>query len=379
MPSTPILNSLILKVASRCNLSCTYCYEYHLGDTSWKSQPHFMSEEVLTQTARRMREHAERRALRRFSVSFHGGEPLLAGPEYFERAANILRQTLGPDIRVDLGVQTNGTLLTEEFVACLDRNRISVAVSLDGPLEVNDRFRIYSGGRGSYDDIVRGLQCLRSPAGRRVFAGILSVIQLGTDPLQVFDELVRWGPRAIDFLLPHGNWSRFPPGKEDPAGTPYADYLITIFDAWWNGRHSHIGIRTFEELIEHRMGGAGTLEVLGLAPVRLIVVACNGNYEAVDTMKSVAPNAHVLGLNVACHTLDDVAEHLHVAARHDKLASLAAACRQCELQATCGGGYYPHRFCAETGFDNPSIYCADYLKLIPHLRAAVEAEVVASS
>lgn len=375
MSEAGIINSLVLKVASRCNLSCTYCYEYQFGDTSWKRQPRVMSRQVLEQTAARMREHAQHHGVRHLSVSFHGGEPLLAGRTFFETAARLIRSTVGPDIRVDLGVQTNGILLTEEFVQCFDQHQISVAVSLDGPAEVNDRQRIYRKGRGSYHDVARGLRLLRSPAGRRVFAGILAVVQLKTNPLAVFDALAAWEPRAIDFLLPHGNWTRPPPYKENAQATPYADYLISIFDAWWNGFHSDVSIRTFEEIIEHRLGGSGTLEVLGLAPVRLVVIGCNGDYEAVDTMKSTAPNGHVLGLNVFNHSLDQVVEHPHVRARLDKRHTLSTQCRDCWLKESCGGGYYPHRFHAESGFDNPSVYCADYMRLIPHIRGAVMAQV----
>src|SRR5713226_8596184 len=92
--ATP-LSSFILKVASRCNLDCTYCYEYNMGDQSWRSQPHFVSLDTIRKSAQRVREHALRHGVKFVAFSFHGGEPLLAGQEFFADAVSAVREILG--------------------------------------------------------------------------------------------------------------------------------------------------------------------------------------------------------------------------------------------------------------------------------------------
>jgi uncharacterized protein len=99
-------NEFIIKVASRCNLNCDYCYEYNLGDDSWRRQPRFMSLATAEQAARRIREHAERHHLGGVSILFHGGEPLLAGPRRLRELVSTFRAALKPAVRVSFGIQT---------------------------------------------------------------------------------------------------------------------------------------------------------------------------------------------------------------------------------------------------------------------------------
>jgi uncharacterized protein len=367
------LSSFILKVASRCNLDCTYCYEYNKGDESWRQQPHFTSLQTVEVIGNRVRDHALGHALDSVAFSFHGGEPLLAGAGFFREAVGIIRDRLGSAIRCTFGVQTNGTLITEEIIDIFNEEEIYIGLSLDGPRAVNDRYRIRSDGRGSFDDVLRGVQCLLTPSGRKVFRGILCVIDRDSDPLEVFEFLADMRPPSVDFLLPHGNWSAPPSGKETSyENTVYADWLIAIFDSWFDGNHSEVEIRTFEEIIEYKLGGQGHLETLGLAPVSLICVAADGSIESVDTLKSAFHGAHQLGLSVYRNSFDDALRHNMIRSRQMGLDALSEKCVQCALVETCGGGYFPHRWSKSNGFRNPSVYCSDYTKLISHINKRVE-------
>jgi len=184
-------------------------------------------------------------------------------------------------------MQTNGTLITDSVAATLGAMGCSVGVSLDGPKNANDRHRVNHAARSSFDATIRGIESLKRFGSPNTFAGILSVIDLETNPLEVFDFLASFDPAEIDFLLPHGNWLRPPPGKERfDAVSPYADWLIPIFDVWLAGRRAEIAIRTFEEMILHISGGRGSLETLVLEPVTILAVGTDGSIEAVDTMKS---------------------------------------------------------------------------------------------
>lgn len=370
------LSSFIFKVATRCNLDCSYCYEYNMGDDSWKRQPHYMQLQTVKVLAEKIKEHALIHDLDFIAFSFHGGEPLLAGPDFFRQAVRTIRDVLGDNIDCSFGVQTNGTLITEEIVNLFSREHIHIGLSLDGPKEVNDQRRIRSSGRGSFDDVMNGIRWLSTTEGREIFSGILCVIDYRADPLEVFEFLASLSTPSIDFLLPHGNWSLLPPGKTDPeTSTTYADWLLPIFDSWFDGNHSKIAIRTFEEIIEYKLGGKGHLETLGLSPVSLICVAADGSIESVDTMKSVFPGAHQLDMDVYRHSFDDVLQHPLVHARQIGIRALCEKCVKCPLVATCGGGYFPHRWSSTDQFRNPSVYCADYIKLITHIHRRVDHEL----
>lgn len=373
------LSSFIYKVATRCNLNCTYCYEYNMGDHSWKEQPHFTNTTVIQTLATRVKEHALANHLDFVNFSFHGGEPLLAGAEFFRDAVSIIRDVIGPNIGSSFGVQTNGTLITEKVIKIFNEEDISIGLSLDGPQIVNDKYRIYTNGRGSFDDVMRGIQLLLTPDGRKIFRGILTVIDVTSDPLDVFEFLASLSPPNIDFLLPHGNWETPPLGKEQSFdSTRHADWLITIFDSWFDGNQREIGIRTFEEIIEYKLGGEGRLETLGLSPVTLIGIAADGSIEGVDTLKSVYPGAHKLGFNVFQHSFNEVLAHPNVRARQLGLEALCETCMNCPLVETCGGGYFPHRWSKNHFFKNPSVYCSDLTKLILHIYKRVD-DVLAST
>jgi len=126
------LSQFILKIHSRCNLSCRYCYVYTMADQSWRDQPVAMTPTVLALAAQRIAEHAVRNAVRRIRVVLHGGEPLLAGHEFIDLPATMINQTVGAVAAVDIVVQTNGVLLEESMLDLLRRKGIRVGVSLDG-------------------------------------------------------------------------------------------------------------------------------------------------------------------------------------------------------------------------------------------------------
>jgi uncharacterized protein len=187
----------------------------------------------------------------------------------------------------------------------------------------------------------------------------------------VYDALMELDPPRIDFLLPHATWES-PPARTAGAATEYADWLIAIFDRWAAaGRPA--AARTFESIISTLTGGHSTTEALGLAPAALAVIETDGNYEQVDSLKAAFDGAPVTGLNVFDHALDAVGRHPGIAVRQQGLAGLCRACQQCPVVTSCGGGLYPHRYRAPTGFANPSVYCPDLMRLIAPLPRSLAA------
>ena len=130
----------LLKVHSRCNLACDYCYMYEMADQSWRERPYRMSAAVVERTAARIGEHVRAHGLSSIDVVLHGGEPLLAGPDLIGDVAAAVRDSVGPGVEVRLTAQTNGVRLAS-YLELFDELDVRVGVSLDGDATANDRHR----------------------------------------------------------------------------------------------------------------------------------------------------------------------------------------------------------------------------------------------
>ncbi|MDX3852093.1 FxsB family cyclophane-forming radical SAM/SPASM peptide maturase [Streptomyces sp. AK02-01A] len=364
----------IVKTHGRCNLACRYCYLYEGPDRTWRSRPAAAAPEVLDRAASRIAEHAAAHSLRELSLVLHGGEPLLAGAGRLAAFAGLVRDRTGPDRTVHATVQTNATLLTESRIATLARHSIRVGVSLDGGLPAHNTLRTDHAGRPSWPAAARGARLLATHHPE-AYAGILTVVDPRTDPVEMYESLLTLRPPAVDLLLPHGNWTSPPPGLpaansgEPGRPTPYGDWLSTVFDRWWRAGHRETRIRLFEECLALLLGLPAATESLGLDPVNAIVVETDGAIEQVDSLKSAYDTAAATGLDIFHHTFDDALRHPGVAARQAGAGALAAGCRACPLLTVCGGGHYAHRYRAGHGFTNASVYCADLDRLIRHVAA----------
>jgi uncharacterized protein len=149
----------ILKVHSRCNLSCSYCYVYEMADQGWRRLPNRMSAEVTAAAIERIAAHAAKHDLSSVDVVLHGGEPLLAGADWLAELVTALRARVSAQVNVVM--QTNGTLLDAAMLQVLKELRVGVGVSLDGDAEATARHRRYASGRNSFDAVT---YC-RTPTG----------------------------------------------------------------------------------------------------------------------------------------------------------------------------------------------------------------------
>jgi uncharacterized protein len=330
-----------------------------------------MSEAVARQTALRMREHLLRHGRPTATVSFHGGEPLLGGVRHLEMLCGVLDQVFaGTGIELSLILQSNGLLFTPEIGDFLLRHGIKMGVSVDGPPEVNDQYRVDHRGRPTSSRLEKKLHLLLTRYAD-AFAGLLCVIDLAADPVEVIQYLLSFGPRSLSLLFPLNNHERRPRGKEgDLAATPYGDWLIASFDVWWNHAAS-VRVAIFDSILSLLCGGRTYTEAIGLTPVALVAVETNGELEAVDSLKSTFEGATQLGFNVFEHDFDTVARDPAVQQRQIGLAALCRECRECPVVEVCGGGYLPHRYSPENGFANPSIYSSDLKKLIRHIHGVL--------
>lgn len=358
----PPLRQLVLKIHSRCDLLCDHCYVYQHADQSWRSRPTFIRPDTVRTVAARLAEYATSRALESVSVILHGGEPLLVGPARLRDICAELTRTLSPLTTLDLRMHTNAVTLGRAHLDVCKEFGVHVSVSLDGDRVANDRHRLDRRGRSSYDRVVRGIRLLQEPEYRHLFSGLLSTVDVANDPVVVHDSLAALQPPRIDYLLPHSTWDSPPP---NPAGasTPYADWLLAVFDRW-EEQGRPMPVRTFDSVLSTLRGGPSLTEALGLAPSDLAVIETDGTFEQADWLKTAYAGAPETGYDVFRHGFPEFAEHPGVQARQLGVEGISDTCRRCPVLRSCGGGLYGHRYSSERGFDNPSVFCGDLRSLV---------------
>src|ERR1700691_5966046 len=156
----------VVKIHSRCDLACDYCYMYELADQSWRDRPRRMSTEIARRTATRIGEHARAHQIPSVALILHGGEPLLAGRELITELVCATYAAVGSGVQVDARVQTNGVGLNDSYLRLFSDLGVHVGVSLDGAAEAHDRHRRFAGGRGSYAAVAAGFDPVTRAAFR---------------------------------------------------------------------------------------------------------------------------------------------------------------------------------------------------------------------
>uniref|UniRef100_A0AAU2A8R1 Radical SAM/SPASM protein FxsB, inactivated metallohydrolase extension form n=1 Tax=Streptomyces sp. NBC_00093 TaxID=2975649 RepID=A0AAU2A8R1_9ACTN len=358
------IQELVLKIHSRCNIACDHCYMYELADQSWKSRPTVISEDTVAHVAQRLASYAKTHRLDSVSCILHGGEPLLVGPRRLRDICAELTRILSPVTTVDLRMHTNGMLLHGPQLEVLREFDVKVGISLDGDRAANDRHRLDRRGRSSYDKVLAGIERLRAPEYRHLYMGLLCTVDIKNDPVAVHDALTALAPPRIDYLLPHSTWDSPPPPGITDSPTPYAEWLLRIFDRW-EEQGRPMKVRTFDSVLSTLRGGPSLTEAMGLAPSDLAVVETDGTIEQADSLKAAYDGAPATGYDVFRHGFEEYARHPGVQARQLGIEGVSETCRRCPVVESCGGGLYAHRYSNERGFDNPSVFCAD-------LRAFVE-------
>lgn len=361
----PPFTDFIVKVHSRCDLACDYCYMYPPGDHSWRARPGAMPPAVIARLAERIAEHVDGRASR-INVLLHGGEPLLAGPAVLRSVVESVRAAVSAEVAAS--VQTNGRRLTQAHVDLFAELGVSVGLSLDGTAAGHDRHRRDHRGRGSHAAALRALELLRAAPVPGLFAGLLCVIDVESDPVETLDALFAHQPPLVDLLLPHASWAA-------PPRAGHGGWLATAFDHWYAMDPPGPEIRMFQELLVALFGGPSASESASLAPSGSIVIETDGTVEQVDALKMIYPGAAATGLDIFRHSFDEALAHPGIKARRAGWDALAAECRACEFGPVCAGGFYGHRYRPGSGFANPSVYCADLFQLIGHMRERVRGDL----
>lgn len=359
------ISSLVVKVAERCNLNCSYCYMYNHADQSYLRRPAFMSDEVFAQLLVRMHEYCDHPSKSSMSLVFHGGEPMLMGTDRLRRFTRLARAQLGEKLH-SIKLQSNATLVDDDWVATLNELGVTVGVSLDGPPEIHDMFRVDHAGKGSHASVLKGLQRLQE---HELLAGVICVVNPAHSGFEVYRYFRSLGITRMDFLFPDATHDV----KQELYGqygtTPVADYLIPVFDEWVKEDDPAVRVSCFEDIIRAILGGKPRSDLIGNSRANYLVIDTDGSIQALDALKVCCEGTPESGLNLFEHGFDDLHKGLPLLHRAVHVGiPMCATCAACRERGTCSGGYLPHRYSSLNGFDNPSIWCQDLLTLFAHVR-----------
>lgn len=360
------IDTVLLKVASRCNLDCGYCYVYHMGDESWRFQPKRMTTDVQNAVCGDLG-HLMRSQGRPFSVVLHGGEPLLLGALKLGSLFARLRSELGEVCGIS--VQTNGVLISDEIVDVCAVYDVTISVSLDGPAAVHDRFRTDRVGRPTHAKVVEGIRTLKAHSeGSRLFSGVLAVVDPSTDAISIYDYFRELGVPSVDFLYRDGNHDNLPYGKASFSSTEYGRWMSQILDCYVADRMP-FRIRILDDMMKLLLGSCGVKEGVGLTDFGILVIDTDGSIKKNDTLKSSAPgDTFAENWKSGSGDLARVATSNDFEAYHRAQRPSSAVCRSCPLLNVCGGGMLTHRFSSAAGYDNPTVFCLDQKLLISRMR-----------
>lgn len=365
---------VVLKVAERCNLACPYCYYFYQENELHKGSAAFMSEATVRAAASFLRRGAQDHEIAHLYIGLHGGEPTLLPKARFEQICTILRDELEGVTTVHFGMQTNGTLLDDEWIDLIVKHQVMVGVSIDGPPHIHDATRPDHRGRGSHAAAVRGLRLLQASAAARGAkpTGLLCVANPAHDGGEVVRYIVEeLGVRSFNLLLPRD-------GYDSDVWKPQARwiaYFEEVFQYWSRASRpgNPIRIRMLSDIMAGLMSEASATCMDRQRSNRHCVITITGQ-------GLVGPDDNVMALDKElCR--DDLS--VHNATLTDLFASpiwraLVEAvdtpperCARCEWYRTCRSGDLFNRYSRATGFANPSVFCEtlDYLhtKMAQHV------------
>jgi uncharacterized protein len=351
-------------VGSRCNLACEYCY--------YKTEASFgkMTDELLELFTRQYIEASEGPEV---NVVWHGGEPALAGLDFYRRAVELQKRYLPVGWFCRNNLQTNGVLLDDEWASFIAEERFDVGLSIDGAEPLHDKYRKDHGGNGSWQNAVMAIRCLQAHG---VQPDLLCTVtsSAAAEPLAVYRALRELDTGWIQFIpiVRKDSEGRLTPDSVSSA--VYGDFLCAIFDEWAHNDIGHLDVQLFAEAARVWSGGEAGLCWMAPTCGRAIIVEADGGVYSCDHY--VYPEYRIGDINIS-HLRDLVDLPVQIRFGNDKRDRLHGKCHACAWFAVCNGGCPKDRFLAKnieqkTG-DEPPInhLCAGLTRFFAHAHPIV--------
>lgn len=360
-----IVSLLIKPVSGACNLRCKYCF-YHELETRGGVPGGRMAESTLENLVRGALEAAENAVC----FAFQGGEPMLAGLEFFEKFAELEQKYRRPEIFARRTIQTNGTLITPEWAAFFKKHDFLVGVSVDGTRALHDLSRVDGAGAGSFDDVRRGVQHLQK-AG--VEANALCVVTgaLARHGQQAYEGLKKLGFSYLQFI-PCLDALGSARGENPWSLTPkrYAGFLKTVFDLWYRDYASghYVSVRQFDDYV-HLLAGrrASACAATGQCG-QYFVVEADGSCYPCDFF--VLPETKTGNVNES--TLPAIAAGAQQKKFEDSGAARPRECAACEFSVPCGAGGCRRDFVTEENGSVRNYFCPAYREFFAYAMERLE-------
>jgi len=352
--SPPISSVLVKPVSADCNLSCTYCFYLPKARLYPEVETHRMSDEVLAKlTAQILSLSAER-----VSFCWQGGEPTLAGIDFYRRALRYQSMFKAPFQVVENSLQTNGMLIDDRWASFLSRYDFLVGVSLDGPKEIHDYYRRNRAGLGSYEAVIRCIDTLRNYG---VKFNILTVVNDRNvrDPKSLYRFMVDMGFKYLQFIPcvevdPNGGVASYSISPED-----YGRFLCEIFDEWFNDGSPEVYVRDFEDLLISYILGETPSCIFGRRCGRYVVVEYNGDVYPCDFY---VDRRWLLG-NIMEDSIEDIISSERLIEFASTKGKLIEKCRDCRWIRYCNSGCPRHW--EITGYSE-NYFCRSYKRFFEY-------------
>jgi uncharacterized protein len=383
--SRQVFHLLVKPTGAVCNLDCHYCF-FLSKEVLYPNSPFRMTDDLLKIYIRQMLDSLPTPEV---SFNWQGGEPTLMGLDFFKRSVEYAQKYKKPGQTLLHTIQTNGTKIDNEWASFFKQNNFLVGLSLDGPKELHDVYRVNKGGQGSFDQVLRGWEILKK---HDVDVNILCTVNAanGDHPLEVYhffrDELkeqyMQYIPiveRATAEMLALANhgWSEHP-GTDRPLYTQNGDlvtersvkpdqfgrFLIAIFDEWIKRDVGKVFVQSFDVALANWLGQP-SLCIFERTCGESLVLEHNGDLYSCDHF--VEP-AFLLGNIKQTHLVDLVSSDQQHKFGQNKFDSLPQYCRECEVLFACYGECPRNRFThTQDGEPGLNYLCASYKQFFNHI------------
>ena len=376
--ATPFAKPLyvMLKPAgAHCNLACKYCYYLEKNNLYDKSHRHIMSDEMLEQFTR---EYIEAQTMPQVLFTWHGGEPLMRSIDFYKKALT-LQKKYARGRRIDNIIQTNGTMLTDEWCEFFAQNNWLVGISIDGPQEYHDHYRLTTTGNPSWQKVMHGIELLKK---HHVEWNAMAVVNAynANHPLEFYHFFKDNGCQYLQFTPIVERLTKHQDGRTlaslaDNHEIPLADFSVTpeqwgnflcaIFDEWVRNDVGKMFVEIFDCTLANWMGVLPGICAYSKNCGHAGVMEHNGDVYSCDHF--VFPE-YKLG-NIRDHTLIEMlyGDKQHAFSRL-KHTSLPRQCKECDMEFACHGECPKNRF-EKDKYGEPGLnyLCKGYYKYYSHV------------
>lgn len=356
-------------VGSNCNLNCSYCYYSNQPDSAKITQNSRMKDDLIEIY---IRQHIEATTDDIIMFSWHGGEPTLAGIDFYRKVVLIQKKYLTPGKTLINGIQTNGTLLNDEWCKFLSEEGFLVGISIDGHEELHNRFRIANNGKSTFREVINGYHLLLKYG---ITVEILCVVNsINADfPLEVYRFFKSLDTRFITFipLVERKSDSITEVSHRSVSAESFGRFLVSIFDEWVENDIGKIKIQIFEEALRTAFDPEHTLCIFKQICGGVPVIENNGDFYTCDHFVN---KENLLGniLEKPVSYFLDCEKQLEFG--KVKLNTLPEYCIKCEVLPMCNGECPKNRFIktpdGETGLN---YLCAGYKIFFKHCLPLIDA------